>query len=108
MIVNNKYLLPRIDDLFDQLQGASIFSKIDLRTGYHQLMIKKEDIPKMAFRTRYGHYQFMVMPFGLTNPPAAFMDLINRIFKEFLDLFIIVFINNILIYSKSLRTMSNI
>ncbi|XP_048140281.1 uncharacterized protein LOC125316309 [Rhodamnia argentea] len=99
--IKNKYPLPRIDDLFDQLQGASVLSEIDLRTGYHQLRIKKENIPKTAFRTRYGHYEFTVMPFSLTNAPAAFMDIIHRVFKEFLDQFVIVFIDNILIYSKS-------
>ncbi|KAI6687682.1 hypothetical protein NL676_024510 [Syzygium grande] len=103
VIVKNKYPLPRIDDLFDQLQGASVFSKIDLRTGYHQLRIKNEDIPKTAFRTRYGHYEFMVMLFGLMNALAAFMDLMNRVFMEFLDQFMIVFIDDILVYSRSLE-----
>ena len=99
--VKNKYPLPRIDDLFDQLKGASVFSKIDLRSGYHQLKIKESDVPKSAFRTRYGHYEFLVMPFGLINVPPAFVDLMNRVFRAYLDKFVIVFIDDILIYSRS-------
>ncbi|GJY00215.1 putative reverse transcriptase domain-containing protein [Tanacetum coccineum] len=99
--VKNVYPLPRIDDLFDQLQGAKWFSKIDIRSGYHQLRVREEDIPKTAFRTRYGRYEFVVMPFGLTNAPAIFMDLMNRVCRPMLDKSVIVFIDDILVYSKS-------
>ncbi|KAL0540952.1 hypothetical protein IC582_020978 [Cucumis melo] len=99
--VKNKYPLPRIDDLFDQLQGATVFSKIDLRSGYHQLRITDSDISKIAFRSRYRHYDFIVMSFGLTKAPVVFMDLMNRVFKDFLDTFVIVFIDDILVYSKT-------
>ncbi|GKD59511.1 putative reverse transcriptase domain-containing protein [Tanacetum coccineum] len=101
LTVNNRYPLPRIDDLFDQLQGSSTSSKIDLRSGYHQLRVRDGDIPKTAFRTRYGHYEFQVMPFGLTNAPAVFMDLMNHVCNLYLDKFMIVFIDDILICSRN-------
>ncbi|GKA47759.1 putative reverse transcriptase domain-containing protein, partial [Tanacetum coccineum] len=101
LTVKSRYPLPMIDDLFNQLQGSSVYSKIDLRLGYHQLRVWEEDIPKTAFRTRYGHYEFQVMPSGLTNAPTVFTNLMNRVCKPYLDKFVIVFFNDILIYSKS-------
>ncbi|GKD96122.1 putative reverse transcriptase domain-containing protein [Tanacetum coccineum] len=101
LTVKNRYPLPRIDNLFDQLQGSSVYTKIDLQSGYHQLRVREEDILKTEFQTRYGHYEFQVMPFGLTNTPAVLMDLMNRVCKPFLDKFVIVFIDDILIYSKN-------
>nr|GEW23086.1 hypothetical protein [Tanacetum cinerariifolium] len=101
LTVKNRYPLPRIDDLFDQLQGSQFFSKIDLRSGYHQLRVHEDDILKTAFRTRYRHFEFTVMSFGLTNAPAVFMDLMNRVCRPYLDKFMIVFIDDILIYSKT-------
>ena len=99
--IKNKYSLPRIDLLFDQLSGAKVFSKIDLRSGYHQIKIRREDVPKTAFTTRYGLYEYLVMSFGLTNAPAHFMYLMNSVFMPELDKFVVVFIDDILIYSKS-------
>nr|GEV41706.1 putative reverse transcriptase domain-containing protein [Tanacetum cinerariifolium] len=101
LTIKNRYPLLRINDLFDQLQGSRYFLKIDLRSGYHLLRVREEDIPKTAFRTRYEYFEFTVMPFGLTNAPAVFMDLMNRVCKSYLDKFVIVFIDEILVYLKS-------
>ena len=98
--VKKKYSLSGIEDLFDLLKGTSVFSKIDQQSRYYQLRVKDVDVPKTAFRTRYGHYEFLVMPFGLTNAPATFMDLMNRVFHPYLDQFVVVFIDDILVYSK--------
>jgi hypothetical protein len=98
--IKNKYHFPRIDDLFDELRGAQIFSNMDLRSGYHQVIIKEEDINKTAFRMRYKHYEFTVVPFGLSNAPVVFMCLMNGVFRSYLDKFVIVFLDDILIYSK--------
>ena len=99
--IKNRYPLPRIDDLFDQLRGARVYSKIDLCTEYHQLRVREIDIPKTAFRTRYGHFEFTMMSFGLTNSPAAFMDFMHRVFHPYLDRFVVVFVDDILIYSET-------
>ncbi|GJU57463.1 putative nucleotidyltransferase, ribonuclease H [Tanacetum coccineum] len=101
LTIKNRYPLPRIDDLFDQLQASQLFSKIDLRSGYHQLRVHEDDIPTTIFRTLYGHFEFTVMPFGLTNVPSVFMDLMNRVCRPYLDKFVIVFIDDILIYFKT-------
>ena len=99
--IKNKYPLPRIDDIFNQLNGASVLSKIDLRSGYDQLRVADKNVPKTIFMMSYGHYEFTVMPFGLTNALAIFMDLMNKIFHEFLDKFVVVFIDDMLIYSRN-------
>ena len=99
--IRNQYPLPRIDELFDQLQGSRVYSKIDLRSGYHQLRVQEGDVSMTAFRTRYGHYEFLMMPFCLTNAPITFMGLMNRVFQPYLDRFVIVFIDDILVYSGS-------
>ena len=99
--IRNQYPLPWIDELFDQLQGSRVYSNIDLRSGYHQLRVQESDVPKTAFRTRYGHYVFLVMLFGLPNAPTTFMDLMNQVFQPYLDRFVIVFIDDILVYSGS-------
>ena len=101
--IKNRYPLSRIDDLFDQLRGARVYSKIDLRTGYHQLRVREADIPKTWFKTRYGHFEFKVMPFGLTNTPTALMDLMYKVFQPYLDRFVLVFVDDILIYFQSER-----
>ena len=101
--VKNKYPLPRIEDLFYQLKEAGVFSKIDMRSRYYQLRVKEIDVLKIVFRTRFGHYEFLVMPFGLTNAPAAFMDLMNRVFRHYVDQFVVVFIDDILVYSKDVQ-----
>ena len=100
--VHNRYPLPRIDELLDRLQGSRYFTKIDLRSGYYQIRMHPDSVQKTAFRTRYGHFEFLVLPFGLTNAPATFMHLMHQIFREQLDQFIVIFLDDILVYSKDL------
>jgi len=103
LTIKNKYHLPRIDNLLDQLHGAVLFSKIDLHSGYHQILVKAEDVQKTAFRSRYRHYEFLVMPFGVTNSSAIFVDYVNQIFRPFLDKFVVVFVDDMLMYSHSIE-----
>ena len=107
LTIKNKYPLPRIDDLLDQLKGAGVFSKIDLRSGYHQILVRLEDVQKTTFISRYDHYEYVVMPFRVTNAPSVFMDYMNRIFRPWLDKFVVVFIDDILIYSKTREEQAN-
>ena len=101
--IRNRYPLPRIDELLDRLGDARFFTKIDLRSGYHQIRVHPDDVPKTAFRTRYGHFEFLVLPFGLTNAPATFMHLMHSIFREHVDAFVIIFLDDILVYSRTLE-----
>ena len=106
--MKNKYPLPRIDDLFDQMRGAKVFSKIDLKFAYHQVRIKDEEVHKIAFRTRYGHYEFLIVPFGLTNALATFMYLMNSVFGKYLDNFLLVFLHEFLFILRMERSTKNV